>query len=154
MNTEKTFWGKVKREKPERCWFWQGSKTPTGYGIFDYCGSRVLVHTLAFELSGGEIPDGYRVQHICGNRLCCNPKHLVAAPHKALSGIWKRTAADLEQQYGKPEPKSETGRLSADQIAELRTLYSRGDVTMQTLADRYGITAGGVCNIISRKRHG
>lgn len=72
------FWNRVARGDREKCWLWQGSGTPKGYGQISIGGRMHYVHRIAYELEHGPVPEGHVVHHECENRACCNPSHLRA----------------------------------------------------------------------------
>lgn len=68
------FWAKVRHGK--KCWTWQASKTPDGYGKFRIRGTLYLAHRIAYTLLQGPIPEGKTLDHTCHRLHCCNPKHM------------------------------------------------------------------------------
>lgn len=63
----------------DRCWFWQGAKTRSGYGNFMLTKTPpkyVAAHRIAYEHYRGPIPEGLHLDHLCRNRSCVNPWHL------------------------------------------------------------------------------
>jgi len=65
---------------PDKCWEWQGTRRPEGYGVIGLGGRTMGVaraHVLAWQwMNGREVPDGFFVCHRCDNPPCCNPAHL------------------------------------------------------------------------------
>lgn len=68
------FWRKVRISGD--CWIWSGSRTKTGYGLFDT--PTRLAHRISYELTTGPIPDGLAILHKCDNPSCVRPDHLWA----------------------------------------------------------------------------
>jgi len=93
-STERRLLEKIEKQKGSDCWFFTGSKLPSGYGIL-WNGVRPIgAHRISFQLYRGEITDGMEIDHICNNRSCVNPEHLQLLTHKenmrkssALMGI-------------------------------------------------------------------
>jgi hypothetical protein len=63
------------------CWEFQGSRTPTGYGVAWDGTKHTSAHRVSYELLVGPIPDGLEIDHNCRNRACCNPAHLEPVTH-------------------------------------------------------------------------
>ncbi len=75
------FWSKVSIPNYDsKCWEWQGSKNPDGYGHFripQFGRAHYGAHRVAYMLYNGEFPDeGLVVRHKCDNPGCVNPLHL------------------------------------------------------------------------------
>lgn len=60
------------------CWIWTGTPNGAGYG---WAGAE-LVHRVTFKHHKGPIPEGKEIDHLCRVRMCCNPDHLEAVPHR------------------------------------------------------------------------
>lgn len=71
---------KVDTTDPDKCWTWQGSTKPQGYGnislIVNGAKSSYRVHRVSYEAFIGPIPVGLTLDHLCRNRACINPSHL------------------------------------------------------------------------------
>jgi hypothetical protein len=71
-----------------KCVVWTGSRTGSytrekAYGYAYYkARAKMMAHRLSYILFRGDIPEGYDVDHLCRNRLCVEPAHLEAVPHK------------------------------------------------------------------------
>jgi len=77
------FWSKVKREKENDCWHWQGGihwasslEVRNRYGVFHANNKKYRAHRVSYAIINGIIPDGHVVRHKCDNPKCCNPAHL------------------------------------------------------------------------------
>lgn len=85
------YWSFVQRGEAGDCWPWNGALTK-GYGAINIGGRTVKAHSMAYELTKGEIPKGMILDHLCHDplecserercphRRCCNPAHLAAVP--------------------------------------------------------------------------
>jgi hypothetical protein len=73
---KKRFWSKVTIEETDKCWEWNATKNPEGYGGFRANGKMEKSHRVAWGLMKGVIPDGLDVHHVCGNKGCCRPSHM------------------------------------------------------------------------------
>lgn len=75
--------GRLPKNAPHlgRCWEWEGSSA-NSYGQFYFDGGHIGSHRWIYmsEVSG-EI-QGLDIDHLCRNRICVNPSHLEAVPHK------------------------------------------------------------------------
>ena len=59
------------------CWEWTASKTPHGYGYFQWDGSLGYAHRWSYFHWVGDLEPGLQVDHQCHNSSCVNPNHLV-----------------------------------------------------------------------------
>jgi hypothetical protein len=77
------FWAKV--QKGEGCWIWQGARSVSKYGTFNWHGSNINAHRAAWMLTHGPIdPPALNVLHTCGNGIggCVRPDHLYLGTDK------------------------------------------------------------------------
>lgn len=65
-----------------RCWVWDGSLNPKGYGRAWVEGKLQYPHRIAYEAIIGHIPTGYDIDHLCRTHACYNPEHLEAVTRK------------------------------------------------------------------------
>lgn len=64
------------------CVIWTGDQTDAGYGRAWHNSQRTTAHRMAYELVRGPIPERATIDHLCRRRLCVNPYHLEAVPHR------------------------------------------------------------------------
>lgn len=64
------------------CWLWTAG-TACGYGAFkDDIWGEQRAHRVSYRFYKGDIPPGKEIDHLCKVKLCVNPEHLEAVPHK------------------------------------------------------------------------
>lgn len=65
------------------CWNWNGTLSPSGYGVLTRRNRAVQAHRFMYELTNGAPPpSGLELDHLCRNRRCINPAHLEAVTHR------------------------------------------------------------------------
>lgn len=139
---EERFWGKV--EKSAGCWIWTATKNRQGYGRIRSSGKTARAHRISWELANGPIPDGMDILHRCDNPACVNPAHL-------FLGTDDDNMRDKENKgRGNHAVGMVHGRskLTADQVREIRRLYSTGQYLQRELGKRFGVhqtTIGYIC---------
>ena len=128
------------------CWFWIGTKYPSGYGAF-CCGQRgrkktMRAHRVSWLLFRGEIPDGSGVLHKCGKRDCVNPEHLYL-------GTDLDNAVDRENDGNTVRGENVTGaRLNEKLVVDIRALYRAGGATYRELGRKYGLTDSAIGSLV------
>ena len=141
------FWPKV--DQTPTCWLWTGAVTGSGYGHLGRgrkAAGTILAHRASWELSYGPIPAGLFVLHRCDNRRCVRPDHLFLGTQADNMADMRRKRRSLAGE------RHNMVRLTRDRVAEIRSRYAAGGITMRRLAAEYGVSAGHVCDIIHRER--
>ena len=64
------------------CLIWRHGLNTGGYGALWLNGKKRTAHSVAYEMTRGEIPPGERVLHLCHRRSCIQPSHLYAGSAK------------------------------------------------------------------------
>lgn len=148
--------------KTETCWLWTGCTAPYGYGkLLDGTPEQRTryAHCIAYELFIGPIPDGMLVCHTCDVRNCVNPAHLFLGTHADNSADMKakgRAATGRRSgAYTHPERRMRgeghpNTPLTEKNVREIRARYAAGNVSQQTLADKYGVCRPTISNVIRR----
>ena len=104
---------------------------------------KLQVHVLVAEAFIGERPEGYDICHIDGD--CLNNK---------LSNIRYDTRNQNSIDYYRQGKKAPNGKLSIDEVLEIRRMYNTGNYTLQDIADKFSMSKAGISLIIRRKRFG
>lgn len=88
----------------------------------------------------GKLPKKIFVLHKCDNPLCVRDFHL-----------FKGTQADnLKDMDAKGRRVCGGAVLSSVQVAEIREIYPRGEITQRDLAKQYGVTQSNISYIVRR----
>ena len=101
---------------------------------------RMFVHYVVALTFIGERPEGYHVCHINGDHT-----------DNKLTNIRYDTVSQNQidmYRYGK---KSSVGKLSIEQVLEIRKLFDTGDYTRAKLGEMFDVSGAHVGRIISRK---
>jgi uncharacterized protein (DUF433 family) len=128
------FWSHVAIKGPDECWLWQAAVVK-GYGKFKADDRKMLAsHRIAYELTKGPIPEGL---------LVC--QHLFA-------GTPKDNTQDMVKKGRKGDVTGELhgrAKLTNERVIEMREIYAQGGISREELAERYGVAATTVHNIVS-----
>lgn len=156
------FWSFV--SKSEHCWTWTGGvsrrKNGTGYGVFTIDHRSIAAHRYAYEIHNGVIPTGYEVCHKCDNPPCVNPGHLFLGTRKDNQADMVRKERQAKGDRNGLRIHSESiirgekhysAKLTEKDVLEIRSAYSKGDISQPTLARRFGVTQRTIFSIIHRK---
>jgi hypothetical protein len=157
------FWSHVDRSG--ECWLWIGSKRG-GYGRMYFQGRNHNTNRLAYEWFVAPIPEGLDVLHKCDNPSCVRPDHLFVGTHSDnMRDMGRKGRARLQQHpeqtpFGEqhwmhrhPEliPRGEqngSAKLTADQVREIRVLYSQG-ATKRYLARQFSVVPATIRFIVN-----
>ena len=127
------------------CWLWLGmQQVGKEYGLFCFKQRTVKAHRASWEIYCGEIPVGMSVLHKCDNPPCVNPDHLFLGSQ----------SDNIKDRVKKGRSRGPTGesaplaKLTATKVIELRRLHERNGVSVQDLADRFGIHKATVHKIL------
>lgn len=148
MNFDERFWGRIDRSAgPNSCWMWTAGKFTEGYGAIHFRNSLWKASRVAWILVNGEIPEGMWVIHRCDNPPCCNPAHLFLG-----------TAADNTHDMVAKDRVCRTSgearwsaKVTEEIVRDMRRRYIPRVVTLQQLADEYGVSFQLVSLIVNRK---
>ncbi len=122
------FWSKVTKEGPlvpglaSRCWEWTGACDRRGRPRFKLNGSAMYANRALFVMAGRALKSTDHVVTLCQNKQCVRPEH------HALG-----TAKDARA-FGRG------GRIGPGDQYLVRSLVSKGEIDIPTLATCYGIS--------------
>lgn len=118
------------------CRLWSGAPNNAGYGKIYVRGSGaknpryIGVHVRALEEKiARKLLPGHEACHHCGVKLCYEPMHL-------YEGTRRDNALDIVRHGGR---LGRPGRLSAEQVAEIRERYRLGGIRQRDLAAEFGV---------------
>lgn len=139
------FWSRVEMSlMPNGCWLWRGQISQRGYGVVRKSGKHQYAHRVSYELTNGVMPREMRVCHRCDNPPCCRPSHL-------FLGTQEENIHDMRRKGRNPHPL----KLSESDILEIRHRYANREavkISMQQLANEYGVVKGYISKIIHRQK--
>lgn len=146
QSAEDYFWSYVDSRVHGQCWLWTGPTKGPGayqYGSFRHGGVLTGAHQYSYRIHKGDIPEGFDVAHMCDVKLCVNPNHLVAMPHRAniRDMINKGLHSHGEKHYN--------ARLSREAVRAIRSMGQEG-VDHATIAGRFGISYRYVRKVLNR----
>lgn len=146
------FWQKV--ERTDWCWNWTGGLDDHGYGRIKIAGSAVKAHRFAYELLHGPLPSEVLVLHRCDNRRCVRPDHLFEGDQLAnvedakAKGRCRGNAGLGEPKRLGPWQGRGYGKLSPEQVDDIRTRYATGKVLQRELAAEFGVSPAYICELL------
>lgn len=128
------------------CWLWRAATDTPGYGRFQWNGRLEGAHRVAWEIAFGPIPDGKYVLHRCNTKKCVNPAHLylgdasINAKDALRDGLLV-----IPDRAGE---NNGNARLTKYEVTAIRSAYSRGGVSQQSLASRFGVQQAAISKIV------
>jgi len=126
-----TFKQRHRIDEKTGCWIWLGTIAPNGYGHKCINGKVTTAHRAYYIYFRGPVQAGSHIDHRCRNTRCVNPDHLEeVTPSENLR-------------------RGRQGKLSADDVATIRSRYAAGGTTYRKLAAEFGISNMHVSNIIN-----
>ena len=129
-NFAQYFWSRIAlTADDDRCWEWQHSRNPQGYGCIKIDGQTRRVHRIAWQLANGREPK-LDVLHSCDNPPCCNPKHLREGT-AAENGQEAREKGRWTPNYGEQNGNT---YLTADEVREIKMWIRDGISTKEMMA--------------------
>ncbi len=134
------------RVRNDGCWFWIGTKYPSGYGAF-CCGPRgqkktMRAHRVSWLLFRGEILNDLNVLHKCCRRDCVNPDHLYL-------GTDLDNAVDRKNDGNTIKGKDTAGaKLDERLVMVIRAQYKNGGTTYRALGREYGLTDSAIGSVV------
>jgi len=132
----------VQREYETPCWKFIGARSSKGYGCIGRGGqgNLVVAHRASWELFVGPIPDGLFVLHHCNRPPCCNPQHLYLGTNQDNMDFMVACGRASRDRF-------RGAKLTELEVGEIRFLTTEGQLTLQEIADEYGIGTSVVSNI-------
>jgi hypothetical protein len=142
------FWSRVDcATTPNGCWVWTAGKFRGGYGAITIDGKVRKAHRIAWQLANGAIPDGIFVCHSCDNPSCVRPDHLFLGT--PADNMHDRDAKGRTCRT--PGSQRWSAKVNEAIVLEIRARYVPRKVTLQFLADEYGLSFQMVSLIVNRK---
>lgn len=120
-------------DKETGCWNYTGTLNGNGYGQLAVEKSLFLVHRLSFTHFRGAIPKGMVLDHLCRNPRCFNPKHLEAVS------------------LAENSRRAKSSKLDQRKAENIRARYAVGNITMQSLADEFGVTKQCISLVVNKQ---
>lgn len=101
---------------------------------------RFYIHTLVAQTFIGERPEGYDICHISGDNQ-----------DNRLVNLRYDTKGQNQIDIYRQGSKHGLGKLSLEQVLEIRQLYSTGDYTHYELAEKYNVSQSTTQRVVNRK---
>lgn len=129
------------------CWLWIGT-TNGRYPQLKVKNKNIYAHRISCESVHGDIGD-LNALHKCDNSFCVNPDHLYPGTQKQnvddCRNRGRLSGGAKNPQKGSKRPLA---KLTEEEVADILLSQDRGI----DLSKKYGVTAGIISQIKSRKR--
>lgn len=136
-----------RRSYENECVLWPFALNDKGYGTATVNGKTVRVHRYICIRANGDPPTPkHEAAHFCGNRKCVNPAHIRWATH--LENI-------LDKHMHGTHPAGDRAgnrKLTSQDVAQIRLLFSEGNVTKRHLSRLFGVTPQNIGAIVMGQR--
>lgn len=133
---------------PDECWEWTGTRGSKGYGLLGgFYGKQMGAHRVSYLLHYGDLPPGCFICHHCDNPPCVNPAHLYAGDRNTNA----RDVAERNRAHRQLGEASNTAKLTAELVREIRAVYATGKYKQRDMALHYGISQSQISNIVTRR---
>ena len=141
------FLSKVDTHAPSGCWRWTARTNRHGYGLFVIGHSKAhLAHRVSYEHWKGPFPKEKKVLHSCDNPACVNPEHLSVGTQG--DNVRDMVQKGRNMSIPKPGESNPQSKLTAAQVAEIRTKYKPRKITLKVLAEEYGVCEANISMIV------
>lgn len=129
------------------CWYYRGSHTPLGYGVFKAL-NETVAHRSSWAIFNGPIPKGMHVLHKCDVRCCVNPDHLFLGTHTDnMRDMVAKGRHVFPNLRGEQHPNS---KLNNENVARIKVLRQQGK-THRVIADEIGVSRATISLVLGGK---
>ena len=119
-----------------------------GYGRVTFEGRPEFLHRLSSEVHlGRNLEDDELALHRCHRPACINPEHLYAGTHQQNTDD-KYRAGRANHDKGEAHWYA---KLTDRKVLEIRRRHKGGAVTLQQLAEEYGVVPGTISHVVKGK---
>lgn len=126
------------------CWWWLGNKTRAGYGVISHLKYKIYAHRVSWFLYQGYDPGKLFICHRCDNPACVNPEHL-------FIGTQKDNSDDKLRKNRQAHGDKLSGKLSVDDVIEIKRLYDNEELDQLQLASKYNVNQSTISRIVKGK---
>lgn len=132
------------------CWIYNGPRRRWGYTCVYIAGRGTLAaHRVSYEVYVGPIPDGLILMHSCDNPPCINPKHLRPGTNHENTQDMLAKGRHRTAPHARGRRRN-TGKLTPEQVLEIRRLHDVLGVSRAELMHQFGISRSQVGKVVTR----
>lgn len=122
-------------------------KDKDGYPRVKWSGRSIPAGRLVMILLyGADAINGKHVLHRCDNPGCVNPAHLY------VGDFFQNMRDKVERGRNPTGLNNPNGKLSDEQVSEIRTMYGTGNYTQKELGEMFNVGQTTVSEITTRRR--